>query len=164
MPELPETETIARDLDRMIAGRQVTDVRVLRPDVLRLLSGPAIATQLTGSTIVRSWRRAKSVVLDMVDGHRILVQPRFTGVLSVLGALPVAPSIPHECVRLELDDGRALVYSDVRRLGTFTVATPAQFSDINSTLGVEPLDREFTPDRLSGILRGSGKVVKALLM
>jgi formamidopyrimidine-DNA glycosylase len=67
-------------------------------------------------------------------------------------------------VHLGLDDGSALVYSDVRRLGTFAVATPEQFGDINSALGVEPLDPEFTADRLSGILRGSGKVVKSLLM
>ncbi len=164
MPELPETETIARDLDRMISGRVINHVTVLRPNVVRLLPVAALPTRLIGQVIVRAWRRAKNVVLDLTDGHRILVQPRFTGVLSVLDAQPAPEALSHECVRLGLDDGRALVYSDVRRLGTFAVANPQQFDDINSTLGVEPLDQEFTSARLSGILRGSGKAVKSVLM
>lgn len=164
MPELPETETIARDLDRLVSGSRIKHVSVQRPDVIRLLSASQLADQLTGLSILGSWRRAKNVVMDLSDGMRVLVQPRFTGVLSVLALPAVCAPIPYECVRLGLDDGRALVYSDVRRLGTFTAASPAQFDDINSTLGVEPLDPEFTADRLSGILRGSGKTVKSLLM
>ena len=164
MPELPETETIARDLDRLVTGSQIKHVTVLRPDVIRLLNESQLTGRLAGLRILGSWRRAKNVVMDLSSGTRVLVQPRFTGVLSVLDTTAARATVPYECVRLALEDGRALVYSDVRRLGTFTVASPDQFDDIDSALGVEPLDPAFTADRLSGILRGSGKAVKSLLM
>lgn len=163
MPELPETETIARDLNEMISGRAITKATVVREDVLRLVSPRRFKSSVEGDSIVRAWRRAKNVVIDLASSNRILVQPRFTGVLSVV-ADAVDGYGTYECIRLALDDGRALTYSDVRRLGTFTVANPNQFRAINSALGVEPLDPDFTAARLSGILRETSKPVKTLLM
>jgi formamidopyrimidine-DNA glycosylase len=81
MPELPETETIARDLDRAIAGARIVAVRVTRPDVLREVSKRAFAQRLKGLTIERSWRRAKLVVTDLSSGDRIVDHPTFTGAL-----------------------------------------------------------------------------------
>lgn len=164
MPELPETETIARDVNQLVAGRRIEHATVRREDVLRLVSPNEFSSRLVGQTIQAAWRRAKIVVLDLSGGERVLVQPRFTGVLSVRSAGATSAPGAYDCTELALDDGRSVVYSDVRRLGTFTVATPAQFRDIDSALGVEPLDPEFTADRLSGILRGSVKMVKSLLM
>lgn len=163
MPELPETETIARDLDRLVSGGEVRGCTILRPDVLRRVNAASIGTKLIGRRIERTWRRAKIVVLDLNDGQRILVQPRFTGSMRVIRDCD-SPTLPHECVRLALADGRALLYCDIRRLGTFSVVSEGQFSDIDSTLGIEPLDPAFTGARLSGILRSSGRFVKVVLM
>jgi formamidopyrimidine-DNA glycosylase len=84
VPELPETETIARDLDREIRGRRITGVAVTRPDVLREVSADEFAARLTGATVLSSWRRAKLVVLELDSGDRIVVQARsfFRTVLS----------------------------------------------------------------------------------
>ena len=58
MPELPETETIARDLNEAIAGRKIESVKVKKADVLREVGKAAFAKRLVGATILGSWRRA----------------------------------------------------------------------------------------------------------
>ena len=164
MPELPETETIARDLDREITGRRVTEVEVVRPDVLRERSAEELASQVTGRAFVRAWRRAKLVVLDLDSGARVVVQPRFTGALLLSrGPLPDREA-PYSTIRFGLDDGRDLHYRDIRRLGTLALMEPSRFDAYSSTLGVEPLDPAFTASHLSGILRASRQAVKKVLM
>src|SRR5689334_16066670 len=75
VPELPETETIARDLNREIARARVISVTVRKADVLRDVSAKELRKRVTGSSIVRAWRRAKLVVLDLSSDDRIVVQP-----------------------------------------------------------------------------------------
>ena len=164
MPELPETETIARDLDRAITGRRITEVDVTKPDVLREGSPDDLGVRTTGRAFVRAWRRAKLVVLDLDSGDRIVVQPRFTGALLLArGPLPEHEA-PYSTMRFALDDGRDLHYRDIRRLGTVALMSPTRFAQYSATLGIEPLDRTFTASHLSGILRGSRQAVKQVLM
>jgi formamidopyrimidine-DNA glycosylase len=164
VPELPETETIARDLDREIRGRGITEVVVEKSDVLRGATPAELASRVTGRHVQRAWRRAKLVVLDLDSGDRIVVQPRFTGALLLArGPLPEAEA-PYSTLRFALDDGRDLHYRDIRRLGTVAVMDPARFAEYSATLGMEPLDPAFTESHLSGILRGSKQAVKKVLM
>jgi formamidopyrimidine-DNA glycosylase len=164
VPELPETETIARDLDREIAGRSIVSLHVSRPDVLRLVDPRALAKRLVGARITRCWRRAKLVVLDLSSGDRLVVQPRFTGALLIdAGNLPKRER-QYSTVEFVLDDGRSLHYRDIRRLGTVALMDADRFARYTSTLGVEPLDRTFTADHLSVLLRGSRQAVKKVLM
>ena len=164
MPELPETETIARDLDRAIAGRRITAAAVSRPDVLREVTPSQLVERTVGTRVVRSWRRAKLVVIDLDSGDRIVVQPRFTGAL-LLDAGDLAESERRfSTLHFTLDDGRLLHYRDIRRLGTVALMGPARFAEYSATLGVEPLDPALSPERLSVLLRGSRQAVKKLLM
>jgi len=164
VPELPETETIARDLDREIAGRTVVAVRVRRSDVLREVGPRTLTKRMVGSKITRSWRRAKLVVLDLSSGDRLVVQPRFTGALLIdAGDLPERER-EYSTVEFVLDDGRSLHYRDIRRLGTVALMDDGRFSRYSAALGVEPLDQAFTADHLSGLLRGSRQAVKKVLM
>ena len=164
MPELPETETIARDLNSAIAGCAIKSVKVTRPDVIREIGKAAFARRLNGATIVRSWRRAKLVVTDLSTGDRIVVQPRFTGALIVEDSATDPPILAYSTMRLALDDGRALHYCDVRRLGTVALMNERRFAEYSGGLGIEPLDRSFTPTQLSGVLRASSQPVKKVLM
>jgi formamidopyrimidine-DNA glycosylase len=164
MPELPETETIARDLDREITGRTITAVAVTRPDVLRETSAAALARRVTGARIERCWRRAKLVVLDLSTGSHLVVQPRFTGALLIdAGALPPEERL-YSTLAFTLDDGRVLHYRDIRRLGTVALMSPERWREYSAALGAEPLDPSFTDAYLSGLLRGSRQAVKKLLM
>lgn len=164
MPELPETETIARDLDREMRGRRITTVHVTRSDVLREVGALALQRRVAGTTVTRVWRRAKLIVLDLSTGERLVVQPRFTGALLLdSGALPDAER-RYSTIELVLDDGRSVHYRDIRRLGTVALMNPQRFADYTSNLGVEPLDPSFTAEHLSATLRSSRQAVKKVLM
>jgi formamidopyrimidine-DNA glycosylase len=164
VPELPETETIARDLDGAIRGQKIKSISVRKPDVLREVSARTIARRLRGATILRSWRRAKLVVIDLDTGDRIVVQPRFTGALLIDAGNFTGSELDYSTLRLDLDDGRALHYADVRRLGTVALMDARRFEEYSSKLGIEPLDRAFTGAHLSGVLGGTSQPVKKVLM
>ncbi|HEX2781525.1 MAG TPA: bifunctional DNA-formamidopyrimidine glycosylase/DNA-(apurinic or apyrimidinic site) lyase [Gemmatimonadaceae bacterium] len=164
MPELPETETIARDLDRALSGRRITAVVVSRPDVLREVPAEQLATRLTGASITRCWRRAKLVVIDLDTGDRIVVQPRFTGALLLDAGELDERERRFSTLHLVLDDGRLLHYRDIRRLGTVALMSPARFDQYSAALGLEPLDPAVSSERLSVLLRGSRQAVKKVLM
>jgi len=165
MPELPETETIARDLDARVTGATISNVQVRKADVLRGVTARQLAQRTRGARIARSWRRAKLIVLDLSTADRIVVQPRFTGALLIdaQGSLPEEER-RYSTLQLDFLDGRALHYRDIRRLGTVALMSPDRFAAYSATLGIEPLDPAFTGDHLSGLLRGSRQAVKKVLM
>jgi len=164
VPELPETETIARDLDRQVTGATITSVGVPKPDVLRDISAMALRRRITGTRIVHCWRRAKLVVLDLSSDDRLVVQPRFTGALLLDTGQLDDRERAYATVRMGLDDGRTLLYRDIRRLGTVSLMAPDRFAHHSAGLGAEPLDPAFGAGELSGILRASRQAVKKVLM
>lgn len=164
MPELPETETIARDLDRALRGRSFTDVIVRKSDVLREVTASALRRRVVGATILRAWRRAKCVVLNLSTSDRIVVQPRFTGALLLSAGPLLAREAAYSTLHFALDDARDLHYRDIRRLGTVALMSPTRFDEYAGALGVEPLDPAFTAAHLSVLLRGSRQAVKKVLM
>ena len=164
MPELPETETIARDLDRDVSGATIHGVEVSRGDVLREIDPRSLKRRLTGRRIQRCWRRAKLIVLELDSGDSIVVQPRFTGALLIdHGQLPQS-ELQYSTLFFSLSDGRKLHYRDIRRLGTVAVMSAPRFAEYSAGLGVEPLDPTFGAGELSGILRARAQAVKKVLM
>jgi len=127
--------------------------------VLREVSARTLSRRVTGTTILRAWRRAKLVVLDLSGGDRLVVQPRFTGALLIN-----ASDQKYVTVAFELDDGREVAYRDVRRLGTVALMTPKRFEAYTGALGVEPLDSAFTSALLCDLLSRSRQAVKKVLM
>jgi formamidopyrimidine-DNA glycosylase len=164
VPELPETETIARDLDGAIRGRRIEKVSIRKSDVLREVSPRSLSKRLRHTTILRSWRRAKLVVIDLDSGDRIVVQPRFTGALLIDDGTLSPAELSYSTLRLDLDDGRALHYADVRRLGTVALMDADRFEEYSGKLGIEPLDRAFSAKHLSAVLRATSQPVKKVLM
>lgn len=173
MPELPETETIARDLHEMVVGAVISGVVMPRPDVLREADAAGFARALTGQPIRRVWRRAKLIVLD-IDARpelaaldpawRIVVQPRFTGGLVVDDGSLGAAERAYVCVTFALQDGRHLHYRDVRRLGTVALMNRARFAEYSGVLGAEPLDPALDDAAFSGCVRESRQAIKIALM
>jgi formamidopyrimidine-DNA glycosylase len=164
LPELPEVETIARDLQRRISGSRIVAVEVSKPDVLRLAGPKVLARRTTGATIERAWRRAKLVILDLSTGDRLVVSLRFTGALLVDDGTLSDEERRYSTVRWRLKDGRTLHYREVRRLGTVSLMNPRQFERYIGILGTEPLESEFTTDHLFALLRGSRQAVKKRIM
>jgi formamidopyrimidine-DNA glycosylase len=172
VPELPETETIARDLDAALANARIERAVVHRADVLREIGEHALHAAVSGWRIARVWRRAKLVVLDLTPAEQtdgpaaahIVVQPRFTGTLLLDdGTLP-ADQLAYLTVSFALMDGRSVHYRDVRRLGTLSLMSASRFREYSEALGPEPLDDALTIVEFSALVRASHKSIKALLM
>jgi formamidopyrimidine-DNA glycosylase len=116
MPELPEVETVARDLQRWVAGAQITDVEVRWDRTIRHPQPPErFAAELRWAVIASVGRRAKSVLLRLDDGRVMTVALRMTGALVV--AEPGTPDDRYARVIFRLADGRELRYRDVRKFG-----------------------------------------------
>ena len=163
MPELPEVETIVRDLRPELAGRSIVKARLSHDDVLRGVSRRRLLAALAGASIQGLSRRAKHAVLEL-DRHRLVIQPGMTGSLLVHDR-PLTPGEERYAVlRATLDDGRTLVYRDVRRLGTLLLLDAKGWAAYDTALGPEPLNPEFTADRFAERMRRSRSAVKKVLM
>ena len=166
VPELPETETIARDLHGMLAGAFISDATVLRGDVLRSVTAGDFIHRLRGEVIVQAWRRAKLIIIDLGSADALVVQPRFTGALLVESHTTDISDRDRAYITLSVDlaDGRRLHYRDIRRLGTVSLLRRAELRAYLSDLGPEPLDPELTAERFSASLRTSRQAIKKVLM
>lgn len=163
MPELPEVETIVRDLRPALVGRRFERILLSHSDVLRGVSKRKLIARLTGETVRDLSRRAKHAVLDM-GGRRLVVQPGMTGSLIVHDRPLASHEAKYAVLRAALDDGRELVYRDVRRLGTLLLLDQPGWEVYTAALGPEPLDAAFTAARLGETLRRSRQAVKKVIM
>jgi formamidopyrimidine-DNA glycosylase len=163
MPELPEVETIVRDIRPALVGRRIVRVRLSHDDVLRGITRRRLLRRLTGAEIRRVFRRAKHAVLEL-DSARLVIQPGMTGSLMVYHR-PLRPEeISYAVLRADLDDGRELVYDDVRRLGTLLLLDRKEWERYNRAIGPEPLDHDFSAERLGTALGQSRQAIKKVIM
>jgi formamidopyrimidine-DNA glycosylase len=114
MPELPEAETIARQLQAVLPGRQVRCVRVLRADVIKG-GADRLRRALPGRIVERVYRHGKRVVLRLDNGQQLLFALGMTG--QVVAARRDRPLADHTHLCIELDLGRELRFRDPRRFG-----------------------------------------------
>jgi formamidopyrimidine-DNA glycosylase len=164
VPELPEVETIARDLESTVRGATVSAAHVHRPNVLRERTPKNFAARIAGATFERFWRRAKYVVGELSTGDRLVVSPRFTGALLVEPAPFKRSGEDYTCIQFPLTDGRTLRFRDVRRLGTVELMEPKRFAAFTAAIGPEPLEASFTAELFTEIVRSSSRAIKTILM
>jgi formamidopyrimidine-DNA glycosylase len=161
MPELPEVETIVRDLARLVPGSTLKSIQVLRPDLIDGDTPEGFAKKLKGKKVRSVVRRAKNIVMDLGAG-RLLVNLGMTGRLLVARAGD--EDATHLGVRLGLDRGRELRYHDVRRFGRLWTMTEEEWGAWDQKLGVEPLSDDFSVDWLQAAAARSRVAVKTWLM
>ena len=161
MPELPEVETIVRDLHRSARRAVIRRTEVLRPDLIEGGTPAEFAGCVDGSRIAGVTRRAKNIVVDL-GPRRLVVNLGMTGRLLV--AQSDSPAPPHLGVRFELDDGRLLFYQDVRRFGRLECLPAERWEERAGALGYEPLSPKFTPRVLHELASRSRVALKTWLM
>ena len=163
MPELPEVETMVRDIRPVIVGRRIEHVSLSHTDILRGVTRPRLIKALTGATVRDVTRRAKHGVLHF-DHARLVVQPGMTGNL-LIHRRPLTPEEARYAVlRARLEGGVELVYRDIRRIGVLRLLDERGWRRYDGALGPEPLDPALTVDRFSDVLRRSRAAVKKVLM
>ncbi len=163
MPELPEVETIVRDIRPALLGRRIERVALSHDDVLRGVTRRRLVRGLTGATVRDVFRRAKHAVIDFGD-RRLVVQPGMTGSLIVHRRPLPAAGRRYAVLRAALDNGSELVYDDVRRLGTLLLLDRRGWDRYSAAIGPEPLEPEFTPEQFGVALGRSRQAVKKVIM
>lgn len=164
MPELPEVETYVRDLRPHVVGRRITAASLTHPDILTGVTKARLLRTLTGAVITDVTRRAKHAVLHLDCGQRLVVQPGMTGSLLHLRRSMPANEAKYIVLHARLDRGGALVYHDVRRIGTLRLLDDAGWTRFDAAIGPEPLGRAWTDARFTADLAGSRVAIKKFLM
>ncbi|MFH1821841.1 MAG: DNA-formamidopyrimidine glycosylase [Methanobacteriota archaeon] len=157
MPELPEVETIRRELPACIVGKRFKDVAILDDRPVRRLSPKEFPQRLIGQTI-EVGRSGKYLLLRLSNGGTLIIHLRMTG------ALLLDPDKPERFTRVifGFSDGSELVFTDTRRFGVMYLVKDEK--DVVGKLGVEPLSNEFTPKVLAGLLAKRKAPIKAVLL
>jgi formamidopyrimidine-DNA glycosylase len=168
MPELPEVETVRRQLAPALERRRLERIEVRDPRWCEPAPPEAVADALNGRLIERLWRRGKYLVASFEDDVHLAMHLRMTGNLLLVPAAEDDPGRPYLRVRFELEGGGLdrLLFVDARRFGTGDVllGSDALAEYFASRLGVEPLSPDFTADALRALARGRRQPVKAFLL
>jgi formamidopyrimidine-DNA glycosylase len=162
VPELPEVETIRRQLAPLVEGRTLARIEILDPRWSRPLAPDELADALVGRRVEELGRRGKYLVWRFSDEVYLAQHLRMTG--AVLSEPDPEPS--HVRVRLQLRPKRHLVIVDPRRFGTgeLLLGTDALEAFFAARLGYEPFDERFTAEHLRSLAHGRTAPIKALLL
>src|SRR3989440_2537309 len=164
MPELPEVETVRRQLERALVGRRFERVEIFDPRLVRPLEPAEVAAELERERVEAVERRGKYLIVRFESGRVLLIHLRMTG--SLLSASNGSlPDDPYRRAVVSLDDGSDVAYRDVRRFGTWLLVEADEIEPyLGARVGAEPLLRGFTPRTLAGRLAGRRASVKAALL
>lgn len=140
MPELPEVETIARELrDSDLIGKKIVGVDVFWGRTINPSSAKVFTKHLLHQSFKSISRRGKYLVFEL-SKNTLLVHLRMTGKFSF--GRTKDPIHKHERIRLQLNDGRTIIYEDQRKFGRWTLIQNP--SDPFIHIGLEPLSDEYT--------------------
>jgi formamidopyrimidine-DNA glycosylase len=164
VPELPEVETIVRQLAPRVVRRTLHDPQLYKTDVLRGVTRPRLLAALADRRVESLTRRAKHIVVRLDSGLRMIIQLRMTGSLLIQRG-PLTPARRRYVVLTAgLGRGATLVFRDVRRLGTIHLLDERGWTAYTGRIGVEPLDPTFDLERFRDILGSSTQAIKKVLM
>jgi formamidopyrimidine-DNA glycosylase len=185
MPELPEVETVRRQLEPELVGKRIESASVLDERLTRPEPPRSVERAVAGREVTAVARRGKYLLIGLAGGRTLALHLRMTGNLLIrepggevtadlmktepLGGPRLYESPPepsHVRARFRLDDGGELLFTDIRRFGQAVVLDEGdQLEDyFTARLGVEPLSGELTPERLLGLAEGRKAPLKSFLL
>jgi formamidopyrimidine-DNA glycosylase len=166
MPELPEVETIRRQLAERLPGRTIAAVAVHDAKLVEPATPEEFRAEVEGRRILDVGRRAKYLLLGLSSGDTLAVHLRMTGRLHWRSG-PAPGDERFLRARFDLDDGSTMTFGDMRRFGRAWVI-PGGDADPEAywrgRAGVEPLTPRFTARLLGDLLAGRSRGVKATLL
>jgi formamidopyrimidine-DNA glycosylase len=178
MPELPEVETVCRQLEPELEGRRIERLEVLDPRWCRPMAPKALEGAVKGTVIEGLGRRGKYLLLALGGARTLVMHLRMTGNLVLVeGESKLDPSEGrrlyeaerstserHLRARFTLDDGREVWFTDPRRFGEAFLIDNADLDARFAKLGVEPLSADFTPEALGAMAAGRTAPLKSFLL
>ena len=183
MPELPEVETIVRELNRAkpkVLGSTILDVW---SDTKKIIKRPKnfqkFKKEILKRKISKIWRRGKNILFELDNKKTLLIHQKLTGHLlygkwkrekgewvSLLkGPLAEDPMNKFLRVIFFLDNGWQISLSDLRKFAKIEILTEKELEKELSELGPEPLDRNFTFEKFKEAIlkKKKGKIKKVLM-
>lgn len=153
MPELPEVETIVRELnDSNILGKKILKAEVSWNRTIATPSVDQFLEKIKNQKILKITRLGKYIAFHLSLGY-LLVHLRMTG--KFLFTLP----LHHERARLYLDDGRILYYADQRKFGRFSLV-----DSLDMNIGIDPFSKAFTLEAFKTLLNAHTRQMKPFLL
>jgi len=171
LPELPEVETIARDLRPQLAGRRIESVHLtsdpaIRKRLVRYPTPTKFVRSLRGKTIKSVERRGKYLVMPLdQNGQRLVVHLGMTGHLRVWE--PEETPVKHTHFRALLDSGLELRYDDPRQFGRLLLGTQEELvaaSAFPAKLGPEPIHGDLTEAEFDRLVKSRRRPIKSALL
>lgn len=165
MPELPEVETICRQLEKQVVGQKIIKTEVF---TAKIINAPVsfFIKKTTGSTIKSVNRRAKLIAFELSNGGFLLCHLKLNGHLTVIDGQTAAPKYMH--VLLHLSNDKKLIFDDFRKFGYVKwVENRAALEKILSVekFGPEPLEKSFTVEKFkNAVNKRPNALIKPLLM
>jgi len=162
MPELPEVETIRRDLAKTITGLRIESVFLRDARVVRM-PPEEFVRRLEGQLILAVHRRGKALLLEL-DGLWFVIQLMMTGQVVYVAPGQKAAAVKETKAVFGLSKGATLLYNDQRLFGRLMVVSRLEESGYLKVIGPEPLEPGFTSEVLASQLRGRNVAIKTLLL
>jgi len=157
MPELPEVETIKRDLESIIVGKKIKDVEVKRAKTIKEPSVENFIKRVQNQEIKGISRRGKMLILKFSNQY-LVVHLRMTGQIIY------GDKQQESKVAFRLSDGKYLNFLDRRVMGEIRLINNWQELPFIQKMGPEPLEKEFSLEKFQKILKGKKAQIKPLLM
>ena len=147
MPELPEVETIVRQLEQKVRGKVIQKAEVFDKIVDSQIG------KLSSASIQKVWRRAKYIVIELNNGYFLLTHLGMTGHFHFVDLQHI--SNHHErfmVAKLTFSDGSFLTHNSIRKFGKMRLVNKKQLWQVLDKHGPEPLDKNFTLHQFQQIL------------
>ena len=162
MPELPEVETVVRELSNKICGDSISSIEIFRSNPIVQGDLVSFQQQLRGRTFKQVTRRAKYLIFYLIPSVFMVAHLRMTGKFIVCDSLE-APS-KYNRVWFHLGSGRLMIFDDVRCFGTLEVYQKMSDSKALNKLGIEPFSKDLNVNYLKSKVASSKREVKSILL
>ena len=165
MPELPEVETVVRELDAVITGKKILSSQTLTQKI-RIPVPEKLDISLKNRNILSVTRRAKYILIHLNHNEVLIIHLGMSGRIHIHDTQEKKSKQKHDHFVMNLSNGKDVVFNDPRRFGLIALISEDELEKhaLFSHLGPEPLSSEFTPEFLTCILKSRKGPVKVVIM
>jgi formamidopyrimidine-DNA glycosylase len=176
LPELPEVETIRKDLSNVILNKKITNIIISKPKLIKNSSILFFKQKLINQQINQVNRRGKLLYLELSNQNYLLIHLKMTGQLiyqhqkRIIAGGHSEPKIEsilpnkYSHVIFEFSDQSQLFFNDQRQFGYFKIVEQPELNNILQKFGIEPLRSEFTSQNFTNLFAKKTTTVKNLLL
>ncbi|HSX39309.1 MAG TPA: bifunctional DNA-formamidopyrimidine glycosylase/DNA-(apurinic or apyrimidinic site) lyase [Candidatus Saccharimonadales bacterium] len=164
MPELPEVQTVSSDLKKYLLGFTFEKVEI-EPGYKALPDNETFKKKLVGQKIIRIYRIAKNIVIELASEDSLVFHLAMTG--QVLLSDPKTRKFSHERVTFVLDNGKkslGLKFRDVRMFGKVVVVTKSEIEAMQNRYGPEPINPDLTAEEFLAQIKSKRSSIKNVLL